>query len=74
MYYGPSNVAVVKVALLGNKEACRQLLDEVKNLKIAEEKGLAGTVVPRCLDQGLDAEVSHLFHHIDIYRCDLSIP
>jgi hypothetical protein len=60
--------------LLGNKEACQQLMAEVRSLKLAEKEGLAGTVVPRCLDHGLDDEVSHVFHLNSISRCDFSIP
>jgi hypothetical protein len=58
MLYGPPKTAVLKVALLDNEEACRQLTNEAEVMRIAEARGLAGTVVPRRLDCGLDAQVS----------------
>jgi hypothetical protein len=63
MLYGPSNTDVIKVALLENKEACRQLANEVQIMRVAEE---GGSVVrdrfPRLIKYGLDPEVRLFFN------------
>jgi hypothetical protein len=65
-FYGPEPwivrpFNVIKVAPFNHPEALRELENEISVMQIAESKGLAGEVVPMCMDCGWDPQVCAAF-------------